>query len=47
MANRIQVKSVKKQRFSSKAGQRRRGKNRMSVAEKRKFRLLTQNQNAV
>lgn len=42
MANRKQLKSVKKQRLNSKAGKRRRGKSKKSVAEKRRFRLAEQ-----
>lgn len=40
MANRNQIKGVKKQRLNSKGGHRRRGKSKKSVAEKRKLRLL-------
>ena len=42
MSNYKQLKSVKKQRLNSKAGHRRRGKNKKSVAEKRRLRLLGQ-----
>jgi len=42
MANYTQLKGTKKQRHSSNAGTRRRGKNKKSVAEKRRLRLLNQ-----
>lgn len=42
MSNKKQLKGVKKQRLNSKAGHRRRGKNKKSVAEKRRLRLSEQ-----
>jgi len=42
MSKRTQLKSVKKQRLNSKAGHRRRGKCKKSVAEKRRLRLAGQ-----
>ena len=39
MATRTQIKSVKKQRLSSKGGHRRRAKSKKSVTEKRKLRI--------
>ena len=42
MSNYKQLKTVKKTRHSSKAGHRRRGKSKKTVAEKRRLRLLEQ-----
>ena len=42
MANRTQLKAAKNNRHDSKAGKRRRGKCKKSVAEKRRLRLAEQ-----
>ena len=42
MGRRVQLKGVKQQRLNSRAGHRRRAKNKKSVVEKRRLRLLTQ-----
>ena len=40
MANRIQLKGVKKQRLNSKAGHRNRSKRKTSVAERKKIKRM-------
>ena len=42
MANKVRLKCVKSGRHNSKAGHRRRSKNKKSVVEKRRFRLSAQ-----